>query len=316
MHEEAQKRGITCTIFGDNETIQMEKDGHQWYTRGSRTSFQSSIGKSIADNKELTKIFLTHFNLPTAKAVRVESAAELEKLATLQFPLVLKPIDGRHGEGVVVGIENMAEAASEYESSKSDVVLFEEMLKGTEYRVVCVNFKVVAAAFRKPAHVVGDGRSTIAELVAEKNKHPWRGKGHQFNLTTIDINDIVIKNLNALQMTPESVPAQDQEVLLRKTANLSTGGEAWDVTDDICPENHLLFEQIARACNLNIVGIDMMCQSLSQPIIQQPQAGVIEVNASPGLRMHHFPMRGKMRNVAGEILTMTETVLTSLASTH
>ena len=110
------------------------------------------------------------------------------------------------------------------------------------------------------------------------------------------------ENLHELSFTLETVLPEGSEVALRKTANLSTGGEAWDVTDSVSPENQALFEKIARACDLNTIGIDMMCQSLETPIIDQPHAGVIEVNASPGLRMHHFPMQGTPRNVAQSIL--------------
>jgi cyanophycin synthetase len=175
-------------------------------------------------------------------------------------------------------------------------------LQGTEYRVVCVDYQFVAAAFRKPAHVVGDGQHSIEELVAEKNQHPWRGKGHINNLSLIEIDELVVSYLQNQGYEPSSVPATGVEVALRKTANLSTGGEAWDVTDTVGPENKALFESIARACDLNVCGIDIMCSSLSEPITQQAQAGVIEVNASPGLRMHHYPIQGTPRDVAGIIL--------------
>ena len=301
IYAEAQKMGISCTFFNDSDTILMEYQGKTWYTRGSRTSLQSSVGKSIADLKPLTKSVLQHHNLPTAKGCTVKTAAELSQLATLTFPLVMKPLDDRHGNGVHVGIQNLAEATRLFHAD-GKTVLFEEMLQGVEYRVVCVDFKFVAAAFRKPAFVTGDGEHTIAELIAEKNKHPWRGTGHHNNLSLIEADDTMKENLHELSFTLETVLPEGSEVALRKTANLSTGGEAWDVTDSVSPENQALFEKIARACDLNTIGIDMMCQSLETPIIDQPHAGVIEVNASPGLRMHHFPMQGTPRNVAQSIL--------------
>jgi cyanophycin synthetase len=184
-------------------------------------------------------------------------------------------------------------------------MLFEEMLRGTEYRVVCIDYTLQAVAFRKPAHVIGDGTHTIQQLIDEKNRHPWRGEGHENNLTKIIVDETVHNVLAEQQLTLDAVPTQDREVLLRKTANLSTGGEAWDVTDQVCAENKFLFEKIARVCDLSIVGIDVMCESLSTPIEQQSHAGVIEVNASPGLRMHHYPIQGKARNVAQTILEST-----------
>ncbi len=305
----AEALGITCTTFGTDDLILMEKDGKRWYTRGSRTSLQSSVGKTIADQKPLTKQILQHFHLPTARGCTVKTAADLAQLAALTFPLVMKPVDESHGNGVVVGIKTAAEAAQKFSAQEKGKVLFEEMLHGTEYRIVCVNFQFVAAAYRKPAHVTGNGTATIQELITEKNNHPWRGAGHQSNLSLIIVDDTVLEYLHEQNCTLETIPSAGQEVLLRKTANLSTGGEAWDVTDTVCAENRALFERIARVCDLNVIGIDMMCDSLEKPISEQKSAGVIEVNASPGLRMHHFPMQGTPRDVAGEILRY---VLTSL----
>lgn len=302
MYQTAQQMGITCTLMGDQDTILMEYQGRQWYTKGSRTSVQSSVGKSIADNKALTKLVLDHFNLPTAKSVAIFSTDDLELLTSLQFPIVMKPLNLRHGTGVKVGITSIEEARQLYESQRFPKVICEETLHGTEYRIICINYKFVAAAFRKPAHVVGDGRQTIQQLIDEKNQHPWRGEGHVNNLTLITADDSVIQFLESQGFSLKSAPASGQEVLLRQTANLSTGGEAWDVTDDVSPDNRQLFEQIARACDLNVIGIDIMCQNLTQPITEQPQAGVIEVNASPGLRMHHYPLNGQPRQVAQFIL--------------
>lgn len=305
MYAAAQAQGITCTLFGDNDTIHMEKDGKRWYTRGSRTSLQSSVGKTIADYKPLTKSILSHFNLPTARGVVITKEAEMSLLNDLKFPLVMKPVDERHGKGVVVGIKTPEEALQRFQAQEGKA-LFEEMLQGIEYRIVCVNFEFTAAAFRKPAHVVGNGTSTITELIAEKNKHPWRSSGHTNNLSLIEVDDMVVQYLAEQNLTVESIPEINKEVLLRKTANLSTGGEAWDVTDSVCAENRALFEQIARVCDLSIVGIDIMCTSLETPLLQQEKAGVIEVNASPGLRMHHFPMQGTPRDVAGKILQFVQ----------
>ncbi|TNE52374.1 MAG: hypothetical protein EP343_01020 [Deltaproteobacteria bacterium] len=305
LFDEATKRGIACELLGDPHTILMNQGEHHWYVRGSRTSFQSSVGKTIADIKLVTKRICRHFNLPTAAFVHVKKAEDLEKVASLQYPLVMKPVDLRHGEGVVVGIPDM-EASQRYYSRWNRPAIFEEMLEGREYRVLCIDFQFVAAAWRKPAFVTGDGQHTIEELIAEKNRHPWRGEGHQGYLTRIEVDDLVQEYLTDRGLTLQSVPADGEEVKLRKTGGLSTGGEAWDVTDLVCDENRELFGQIARACDLNTIGIDMMCSSLETPIVGQEKAGIIEVNASPGLRMHHYPMQGTPRNVAGLILDMVE----------
>lgn len=298
---EAESRGIVCEPFAETQMIKMSYQGKTWYSAGSRSSFQSAIGQTIADNKGLSKVFLQVAGAPTAQAETVETEADLVKLANLKFPLVMKPLRGAHGEGVIVGLPDLAAAQAAFKA-QGNSVLFEELLAGIEFRIICVDFKFVAAAFRRPAEVVGDGAHTIQELINAKNQHPWREEGHKGHLTKIKVDDVVVKNLAEQQLSLASVPAVNQAVPLRKTANLSTGGEAWDVTDQVSPENRGLFERIAKTCDLNVIGIDCMCQNLTTPIISQPQAGIIEINKSPGLRMHHFPMQGKPINVAAKII--------------
>ncbi len=305
MMEEATKRGIECHIFDDKKTVLMKKDGVSWFTRGARTSLQSSIGKTIADKKQLTKKILLYYNLPTAKYVQVNKVDQLDTVAELSFPVVMKPLDGNGGRGVVVGIPDLESAKQAYLKS-NEPMLFEELLTGTEYRITCVNYRFVAATYRKAAFVTGDGTSTVQQLIDQKNSHPWRGEGHESFLTKIKVDELVISYMQEQGFTIDSVPSKDLEVHLRKTVNLSTGGEAWDMTDEVCEENKQLFTQIAKVCDLNLIGIDMMCESLSTPIVNQPTAGVVEVNAAPGLRMHHYPIQGEPRNVASAVLDMVE----------
>jgi cyanophycin synthetase len=305
MMEEAEKRGATCHLFDDKKTVYMQKNGKSWYTRGARTSLQSSIGKTIADKKHLTKKILSYHDLPTAKYVQIDRVEQLDQLNQLQFPIVMKPLDGNAGKGVIVGIKTIEEAREHFVKA-GKTMLFEELLTGLEYRIVCVNFKFVAATYRRAAFVTGNGHSSIQELINEKNTHPWRGEGHESFLTKIKVDDLVTSYLAEQGYDLESVPTEGTEVDLRKTVNLSTGGEPWDMTDLVCDENKRLFEHIAKVCDLNVIGIDMMCESLEKPIANQPTAGVIEVNAAPGLRMHHYPLKGQPRNVASVILDMVE----------
>lgn len=305
LYEEALKRGISCTTFGDHQTILMQKGTNSWYTCGSRTSFQSSVGRTISNNKYLTKKILEYYHLPTANSVTVFSEDEIDRIASLKFPVVMKPISGAHGKDVIVGIKNLEEAKKYWLHYQARMIV-EEMLEGTEYRILCVDYQFVAATYRKYAYVVGDGQSTIEELVKIKNQHPWRKAGHEGNLTKIDLDEVVKNNLAELSLSSTSIPKKGEEIKLRKTANLSTGGEPWDVSKEVCPENRLLFEKIAKSCDLNTIGIDIMCQSLKTPILEQKKAGVLEVNGSPGLRMHHFPLQGVAIDAAGKILDMVE----------
>jgi len=304
MYEAAQALGITCTIMPDHQTILMQQGNLEWYSRGSRTSTQSAIGQTISSNKAIAKQFLQAYQVPTAKSVSITQSSELANLSALQWPLVMKPTKGAHGRGVIVGIQSLTEAELAFQKL-AEPALFEEMLQGTEYRIVCIDHRFMAAAYRKAAYVVGDGEHTIEELVALKNQDPNRQAGHKGKLSSITIDEVVLANLQEQQLAPASIPAIGQEIQLRKTANLSTGGEAHTVTHLVCPENKALFEKIAHIFDLSVIGIDIMCQSLESPISMQPKAGVIEINKSPGLRMHHFPSVGEPIDLATNILTST-----------
>jgi len=300
---EALSRGIDCKTFPGSQVIAMTYQGKSWYTSGSRTSFQSAIGQTIADNKAISKIFLKAAGAPTAKSILIKSSADLPLLNELTFPVVAKPVKGSHGDGVKTDISDLAEI-SQLVSQIHQPLLVEETLAGTEYRIVCIDFKFAAAAYRKTAHVIGDGQKTIFELITIKNQHPWREAGHHGKLTTINIDQSLKELLSQQKLSLESIPSQDQEILLKKTANLSTGGEAWDVTAEVGVENQHLFEKIAKTADLNVVGIDVICQNLTEPISLQPKAGIIEINKSPGLRMHHFPIKGKPQNIAKLIIDL------------
>ncbi len=304
MYLAAEELGITRTILPDYQTILMTKNGKNWYTRGSRTSLQSAVGQTIVSNKAIAKKFLQAHQIPTAQAVKITSLVDLEKLQSLNWPLVMKPTEGAHGKDVIVGLSDFNEATKSWQKLNKPV-LFEETLIGTEFRIVCVDYKFVAAAYRKPAFVTGDGLHTIAELIGLKNQQPDRAKGHRGNLSEISIDSELERVLATQKLNLTSIPNSGAEITLRKTANLSTGGEAENVTNKVCPENKELFERIAQIFDLDVLGIDIMCQSLATPIESQPKAGVIEINKSPGLRMHHFPSIGESIDVAKIILTTT-----------
>lgn len=308
LYEEAARQGIKCKLFSEHLLL-MSKGGKSWYTCGSRTSLQSSVGKTIADYKHLSKKIFLHHNIPTAKAVIINDRDNLKDVVRLNFPVVMKPSFGHQGKGVFVGLNSILEIKEKittyHQVNQSYPVIIEEFLEGEkEFRIVCVDYKFVAAAYRHPAHVIGDGKSTISQLIDQKNRHHWRGEGHNTPLTTIKKNSLTQEIIQEQGLTIDSIPKKNQEILLRKTANLSTGGEARDVTEQVHSENIALFEKIARVTDLNTIGVDIKCDSLQTPVIQQKNTGVIEINVSPGLRMHHFPMSGKPINMAKIILDM------------
>jgi cyanophycin synthetase len=309
---EAKKRGYDLTFFeGSKNLVLLKKGNTSFYISGSRSSFQSSIGSSIAKSKFLTKQVLVEHKFPTANFIFVKEEKDLEKLKYLSFPLVMKPNHGNQGEGVIIGIESYEEAEINFFKHRElrpedEGVVFEELLSGEEYRILCVDYKFVAATRRKPAFVIGDGKNNVRDLIDLKNNHPWRGIDHQSPLTKIEIDELVLSNLSEQNFSLDDIPDMGVEIFLRKTSNLSMGGEPSNVTDQVCQANKDLFEKIARACDLNVAGIDFMCSDLSKRAEEQKGAGIIEVNASPGLRMHHYPLLGEPIDAAAIVFDMIE----------
>lgn len=305
LAKEAEQRGYSIERFYDKHLLKITK-GDAWvYTRGSRHSKQSSVGMTIADYKGLTRQIVTAIN-PQLMAegghfMDVEGGVAFAN--RVGYPIVYKPSASRHGKGVVVGIEDEARLRRVI-GEKVDYrgYILEKPLVGNDYRILVIGYRMVAAAHRLPAFVEGDGKQSIAKLVDEENKNPDRTEGHQGNLTTMKIDELVLGYLEEQGRSLDSVPEKGERVFLRKTAGLSTGGVGIDVTDEVGEKNKMLFEKIARAADLSTVGIDVMADNLREPITEQARAGMLELNASPGLRMHHFPYKGKSRNVAGEIL--------------
>jgi cyanophycin synthetase len=258
---------------------------------------------TIANYKGLTRQVLERAHLPMAQGgVFANKRSGMDFAKKAGFPLVFKPGSGAHGQGVVVGIKKEEDLESILDKNKHKKFILETMLAGRDFRVVVINFKFFAATMRLPAFVTGNGKLTLSELVAKENKRPQRKTGHKGILSKIVIDDLVEAYVREQGLSWELIPEQDVKIFLRKTANLSTGGVGVDVTDEVGIGNRKIFEKIAVECDLNTAGIDVMADNLKEPLSQQEKAGILEVNASPGLRMHHYPYQGEPRNVAGALL--------------
>ncbi len=303
--EEAAKRGIPYIRLNGQSLVQLGHGVHQKRIRATITSRTSNIGVEIACDKEETKQLLESYEIPVPKGrvVRTEEGL-IAALESVGFPCVIKPIGGNHGRGATIGIKTLEEAkvalAMAKEISRSVVV--EKEIKGLDHRLLVINHKFVAAAKRTPASVVGDGKSTIEQLVEEVNKDPRRGFGHEKVLTAITIDAHTLELLQRRDLTPASVPAPGQTVHLKATANLSTGGTATDVTETVHSYNIFMAERISRIIDLDICGIDIMTEDITRPISES--GAVLEVNAAPGFRMHLDPTEGLGRNVAEPVVDM------------
>jgi cyanophycin synthetase len=304
--EEAERRRITVLRLDDYRLIQLGEGKFQKLVKATITSGTGFIGVETAGDKALTTRMLRDAGIPVPRGTKCSQLwAAREDAAWLGYPVVVKPLDGHHGKGVTIGITNdeEMEAAFQKASEYSSQIVVEEMIKGVDFRLLVVAGKFVAAVRRDPAHVVGDGTHTLAELVDIENANPRRGIGHEKEMTRLVISKTTHRLMAQAGFTLESTIPDGEVFNLELTANLSTGGSAEDVTDDVHPTNRFLAERVARIVGLDVAGIDILAPRIDVPIMETGGA-VIEVNAAPGLRAHLSPAYGRPRNVAAPILDM------------
>jgi cyanophycin synthetase len=304
--EEAIARDIPWIRLNRNSLVQLGYGKNQVRFRATMTEKTSSIAVDIASDKEETKRMLLEQAIPVAKGTTISSVNDVDRaIREVGFPLVFKPLDGNHGRGISINIRNREDAVAAYEFAAkiSRRVIVERFVTGYDFRVLVIDHKMVAAALRDPANVKGDGESTIQQLIDNENMDPRRGYGHEKVLTLITVDRDTLDLLEKKGYTLDSVPAKGEKVFVKSTANLSTGGTSIDVTDQVHPQNIFFCERISKIIGLDICGIDIMAQNLSQPLTDT--GGVIlEVNAAPGFRMHIAPSEGLARNVAGNVIDM------------
>jgi cyanophycin synthetase len=264
----------------------------------------SAIAEAIAQDKDLTKKLLSAAGVPVPQGREVHDVDDAwEAACEIGLPVVVKPLDGNQGKGVTVNVTSREQLIAAYASASEfrDSILVERFLPGNDFRLLVVGDKLVAAARRDPPQVVGDGKHSVRQLVDQVNLDPRRGAGHATSLTKIRFDDIALSSLAKQGYDAESIPPKGRRVVLRNNANLSTGGSATDVTDDVHPEVAARAISAARMVGLDICGVDMVCDNVLKPLEEQG-GGVVEVNAAPGLRMHLSPSFGKGRAVGEAII--------------
>jgi cyanophycin synthetase len=304
--EEAVSRDIPWIRLGTNSLVQLGYGINQMRFQATITCKTSSIAVDIACNKEQTKKMLDAASIPVANGgICIDDDDLDDVIQKIGYPIVIKPLDGNHGKGASINIKNREDAIDglAYAKKYSHRVIVEKFITGHDFRVLIIDNKLVAAAKREPAHVKGDGKQTIQQLIEETNKDPRRGYGHENVLTQIDVDRDTTDLLEKLNYTLETVPKKGEVVYLKSTANLSTGGTSIDVTDMMHPENIFLCERISRVIGLDICGVDIMAENLTQPL-KENGGCILEVNAAPGFRMHLAPSEGLPRNVAAPVIDM------------
>ncbi|MDO8501871.1 MAG: cyanophycin synthetase [Gemmatimonadaceae bacterium] len=303
--EEARRRGIPVRRLNNYSLVQLGLGRNLHRIQATLTDMTSAIGVEIAQNKDDTKRVLENIGLPVPKGdVARTVGGALEIADDIGYPVILKPLAANHGRGISGRIDDADQLRAAWDrSSVYGRIVVEQFAEGRDHRVLVVNGKVVAAAERVPAHVIGDGRTTVRELIEKGNRDPCRGVGHTKSLTRLPADKTTEDHLALSGRTMDTIPAKSEFVGLRATANLSTGGTSIDRTDEMHPDNVTACEMAAGVIGLDIAGIDVLTPDISVPF-RENRSVIIEVNAGPGIRMHTHPAEGEPRNVGAPILDM------------
>ncbi|MBW4458683.1 MAG: cyanophycin synthetase [Nodosilinea sp. WJT8-NPBG4] len=303
----AEIQDIPWMQLSTRAMIQLGYGRYQQRVQATLSSKTSILAVELASDKEGTKQILRNAGVPVPRGTVINYLDELENAIedVGGYPIVIKPLDGNHGRGITIDIDTFEVAEEAYEAAKevSRGVIVERFYRGRDHRVLVINGRVIAVAERVPAHVVGDGKSTIEQLIDITNQDPRRGVGHDNLLTRIEVDRTTWQLLDRKGYTLDTVLPAGEMCYLRATANLSTGGIAIDRTDDIHPDNIWVAQRIAKTIGLDIAGIDVVTTDISKPL-REVDGVIVEVNAAPGLRMHVCPSVGIARNVAEPILAM------------
>ena len=307
--KEAEARKIPWMWLSARAMLQLGYGANQKRIQATLSNNTSILAVELACDKEGTKTILESAGVPVPQGTVIEYLDELERAIEDigGYPIVMKPLDGNHGRGITININSWSEAEAAYDlaskASKSRSLVVERFYQGNDHRVLVINGEVVAVAERVPARVIGDGISSIEELIEITNKDPKRGNGHDNVLTKITVDRTSQAVLSKQGYELDSILPKGEIAYLRATANLSTGGIAIDRTDEIHPENRWLAQRVAKIIGLDIAGIDIVTSDISKPI-RDTNGVIVEVNAAPGFRMHAAPSQGLPRNVGASVLEM------------
>jgi cyanophycin synthetase len=302
----AEERDIPWLRLNQQSLVQFGHGRFQKRIQATTTSLTSNIAVELASDKEETNQILRDLGLPVPDQRLVRTARDAVRAARrIGFPVVLKPLAGNHGRGVSINLttDEDVEAGFAKASEYGRNVVVEAYMEGFDHRLLVIDGQLVAAAKRIPGHVIGNGRSSVTELVDLLNQDPRRGIGHEKVLTRLELDGQAERLLAAKGYTVDSVPAEGEVVYLRATANLSTGGTAIDVTDEIHPDNRDMAIRAIQAIGLDIGGVDFLTADITRSY-REVGGGICEINAGPGFRMHVSPSEGQPRDVAGPVVDM------------
>lgn len=281
------------------------------HIRGIATTFDcdSHIDSDFTTQKDDCKAFLATMGFPVPQGRIVYTVDEaLDAAAKVNYPVAVKPVVGHKGIGVTADVQSDRELEQAFDRAVAAIapdqptrVIVERSISGKDYRLLCVNGRFVAATERRPASVVGDGVSTIQELIDRENRRPDRSDTPTSPMGKIKLDEAMELFLDEQELTLESVLERDRVIYLRKVANLSAGGVSIDATHSIHPDNIILAQDIAQHFRLTCLGIDVISADLAQSW-KEGNFGIIEINAAPGIFMHLKPAIGDSVDVPAHIL--------------
>ncbi|MHB8973713.1 MAG: cyanophycin synthetase [Pirellulaceae bacterium] len=302
----AQERGIPFRRLNRGGLIQFGYGVRQRRICCAETDRTSAIAVDIAQDKQLTRELLKSVGVPVPAGRPVSSVEDAWAAAEeLGLPVVVKPRCGNQGRGVTTNVTTFEQVEHAYIAALEEepTVVVERFARGADYRLLVVGDRMVAAAKRAPAQVVGDGRCTVEQLVAHANEDVRRSDNHATCLSKIYIDRVAETVLREQSLACHSIPALGQIVLVRRNGNLSTGGTAEDVTDRVHPLVAARAVEAARMVGLDLAGVDVVAEDIGRPLEEQDGV-VVEVNAAPGLRMHAQPSSGAARPVGEAIMAL------------
>lgn len=304
----AQDRDIPWMRLNNYSLVQLGHGRYQRRIQATITSETNYISVELASDKEETNKILADLGLPVPRQILVQNRDEAVRAAKrLGYPVVIKPLDGNHGRGISIGLDQDEDIAEGFdfaqEHSKSRSIIVETYITGFDHRMLVVDGELVAVSKRVPGHVVGNGLDSIEALIDTVNSDPRRGVGHEKALTRIELDSKALEHIKEKDYTPETVLPDGETLFLRSTANLSTGGTAVDVTDSVHPDNRDMAVRAVMAIGLDVGGVDFLSSDISQSY-KDNGAGICEINAAPGFRMHVSPSEGTSRDVAGAVMKM------------
>ena len=306
LMKECIKRGISIEILDRKENfIELSKGGYtQYIKQATKTSKDQYITVLAMENKSVTKHILKRngIHVPEGEEYSSIEAARQSLSKWAGQPAVIKPKSTNFGLGISIFPDGTDQAGlAEIAFKEDNSILIESFVEGKEYRFLVIGEETIAVLHRVPANVIGDGNSTIQQLIEKKNRDPLRGTGHITPLEKIQINDSLKLYLQQQGLTIDSVIPEGKIQYIRENSNISTGGDSIDVTDTVPDIFKHLAVKAAKSVGANICGVDMMIENVEDGT--SPYS-IIELNFNPAIHIHAYPYKGKERNIAYPILKL------------